>query len=181
MIVSPNLMFQQTYGRTRANMGVCPQKRARDFGEAPTPDYEMAPTVARQSQSLKIRRAVGGDNRSMDYVPLKCDQYGSHAEGSSVFNAPAPYAYQLNVPAPVVSKHDASEFYIETFPSIAPPLMLKRGLRPEPRPIKFDNVAEPANDNMTRIKGGDGDVGRIVGKTTTFDVGLRELRRLHGV
>jgi hypothetical protein len=168
-------------GRTFANRDIAPQRRVRDFGEAETPEFMMADTTARQSQSLKIRR-YGNDclNNSLSYVPLKMNQENSHAIGASLFNAPIhDDVAQLKVPAPMVRSMDAKDMYAETDVRIPPPLSLQRGIRPEQRMMKFDLVSEAA-PAMNRPNYQGMGASRYQMPKVTYDVGAEELRRLYG-
>ena len=168
-------------GRTFANRDIAPQRRVRDFGEEEIADFMMAETTARQSQSLKIRK-YGNDclNQSLSYVPLKCDQEFSHAIGASLFNAPIhDDVAQLKVPVPFVRSMDAKDMYAETDVRVPPPLSLERGIRPEPRMLKMDRVAENAPAMMRPAFQGMGE-SRYKMPTVSYDVGNAELRRLYG-
>ena len=180
-IVSAKIDMYRGGGRTFMNRDIAPQRRARDFGEAEVPEFMMAETTNAQSQSLKIRRDGNtSTNHSLSYVPLKCDQYGSHAVGASLFNAPVHEdVAQLKIPQEYTRHPDAAEMYAETEIGIAPPMFLKRGIRPEPRYIKFSQVAEPAEKMFKPEYAGAGASNYSMPKVS-YDVGNAELLRLYG-
>jgi hypothetical protein len=169
-------------GRTYANRDLAVQKRARDIGEPECPEFMMAETLPLQSQSKKImRQGNPRANESLNYIPLKCDQENSHAMGASLFNAPVhgPVA-QLDVVKQIArTGGDAREMYLETDVKMPPPLLLKRGIRPEPRFMKFDAVSVNAPE-MTRPKYPDMGSSHYKYPTASYDVGAAELKRLSG-
>lgn len=168
--------------RTFANRDIAVQKRARDFDEPPCPEFMMAETTARQSQSLKIRKHGNPlTNESLSYVPLKCDQLGSQPIGASLFNAPisGPVA-QLKVPAPFVRDMDVRDLYAETEVRAPPPMLLKMGIRPDARFLKIDPTSEPA-DNMFKPQYANAGSSQYKMPTISYDVGNAELRRLYGL
>lgn len=180
-IVSAKIDSYMGGRRTFANRDVAVQKQARDFGEEECPDFMMAETTARQSQSLKIRRH-GNDclNQSLSYVPLKCDQQNSHAMGASLFNAAIsePVA-QLDIPQEYSRHLDVRDMYAETDVRIPPPLSLQRGIRPEPRMVKIDNIALNAAP-MNRPNYPGMGASRYQMPKVSYDVGAEELKRLYG-
>ena len=180
-IVSRKIDNYTIGGRSFANRDIAVQKRARDFGEAEVPDFEMAETTARQSQSFKImKHGNPRANESLGFVPLKSSQECSHEVGASLFNAPiSEDVAQLKVPAPIVRSMDAKDMYAETDVRIPPPLSLKRGIRPEQRMMKFDLVSENAAP-MTRPGYEGMGASRYVAPKVSYDVGAQELRRLYG-
>jgi len=173
--------FVDTGRRTFMNRDIAVQKRARDFGEAVTPDFEMAETTARQSQSFKImKHGNPRANESLNYIPLKCDQENSHAIGASLFNAPVhtPVA-QLAIPQEYARHLDVREMYAETDVRIPPPLSLKRGIRPETRFMKIDPISVNA-PTMNRPDYPDMGASRYKFPKVSYDVGQAELLRLYG-
>ena len=180
-IVSRKIDMIRGGQRTFANRDIAPQRRVRDFGEAETPEFMMAETTNAQSQSLKISRHGNTcSNQSLSYVPLKMNQEFSHAIGASLFNAPVHEdVAQLKVPVPFVRTMDAKDMYAETDVKMPPPLSLERGIRPEPRLIKMDRVAENA-PMMTRPAYQGMGESRYKMPTVSYDVGNAELLRLYG-
>jgi hypothetical protein len=180
-IVSAKIDFYRGGQRTFANRDLAVQKRARDFGEEPCPDFEMAETTARQSQSLKIRRHGNQTtNQPLSYVPLKCNQEFSHVEGASLFNAPVhgPVA-QLKIPQEYARHLDVRDMYAETEVNAPPPLLLKRGIRPEARFLKIDRISEPTDILFKPNYEGAG-ASHYNFPKVSYDVGNAELRRLFG-
>ena len=169
-------------GRTFANRDIAVQKRARDIDEAECPEFMMAETLPLQSQSKKIM--LPGNprtNESLSYVPLKCNQEFSHAEGASLFNAPIsqPVA-QLEVEKQIArTGGDAREMYLETDVKLPPPLMIKKGIRPEPRFLKFDDLALNSGASFRPDYPGMGQSNYKFPKAS-YDVGAAELKRLYG-
>jgi hypothetical protein len=168
--------------RTFANRDVAVQKRARDFDEEPVPEFMMAETTARQSQSLKIRKHGNPlTNESLSYVPLKCDQQCSHEMGASLFNAPVSGPIpQLKVPLPFVRDMNVRDLYAETEVRAPPPLLLKMGIRPDARFLKIDPTSEPSED-MFKPEYANAGSSRYQMPTVSYDVGNAELRRLYGL
>ena len=61
-----------------------------DNGDAKPPEFEMAATIGGYTTQTArdICRPAETNPPKLNYVPLKCDQVGSHALGAALFNAP---------------------------------------------------------------------------------------------
>ena len=168
-------------GRTYANREIAPNRQSRDYGETPCPEFMMAETLPLQSQSKKIR--LPGNprtNQSLSYVPLKSDQEGTRAEGASLFHAPVSHDIsKLAVPQDYARHLDVREMYKETDVRLPPPLNLKRGIRPEPRAMKMDDISENAPP-MNRADYDGMGVSRYTMPKVQYSVGENELKRLYG-
>lgn len=177
-IVSAKIAFQTPFGRTYVNRDVAVQRDPYDIGEPECPPFLMAETLPLQSQSLKIRRASDGPaNQPLSYVPLKCDQEGSHAEGASLFNASVhgPIA-QLDVPVVPVTNADPRGYYREITPGNNTDLLLKKGIRPGYKLLKLSALLEPSADlYRTNEPLKTGNPFAMAHKS--YDVGADELRK----
>jgi len=122
------------------------------LGEKEPPPYSVNPrgeTVEHWMRSF-TRRPIDSLNTTTHGtdVPLKCDQYGSHAHGASLFDADVPtHTEALKIEDPTVGIYPDHHYgFVDEFvPASIHYDNLMQGLRPDPRFIILNQpVSEPA-------------------------------------
>lgn len=152
-----------------------PQRDANDG--MPEPTWSMPEVLPVFNQSKKIM--MPGNTRAntpLPYVPLKCDQENSHAEGASLFNAPeAEYMARLDVPEDMPQMSENSLLF-SVFPKFNVDVDFEAGIRAGKRMMKLDTVNEPTRNlfrpsvKYTR--------GVYVQPSITYDIGNAELKAM---
>jgi hypothetical protein len=114
-------------------------------------------------------------NRGPGFVPLKCDQLGSHA-GAMLFFAPPPPDFQpLNVPKDVVTTYGSPDGFEEVNVQFTEPLDYQAGIRPSVRRLNDSSVVAPVAPLGFRTPGIN---ERRTFQQTTYDVGKIEQQRM---
>ena len=174
MIVSPQIgvINAQPTRRRRRGIAVGRSVPGSDVVSAqPTqkPNFNVSKWIAKP---FITEPYLQGNER----VPLKSNQYGSHAEGAALFDAPiylvpAP----LDVPKDAVIHYGMEDMFEDANILFEEPLDYKAGIRPSIRRLKETTIYEPVAPFPNRPGG---IVAQQKIQKTTYDVGKLSLEIL---
>jgi len=167
-------------------------RRGRNFKAVyrTVPGSDVVSAPAPQKPTFNISKGIAkkfiadphSDKLKYGFVPLKCDQFGTHEEGVALFNAPV-YLVEASLDVPKEKESGFAKAIGDIYEDIDVPfttgLDYKAGIRPShvQRLLKADKVAEPVNPFPDR-PGGVG--ARPTFQKTTYDVGKLSLEMLRG-
>lgn len=147
MIVSSRIdSFNALRGAKHVKIAV--QRNKNDSGEPEPADYQLPYQVPCFTQAHTKYHPVGTTaNRALPDVPLKCDQYGSHAVGAALLNAPnPPWTAPLDIESEMPKLEKSHIIHPASFGADirrVPHFPYEEGIRGGNIPIKFDTVSEP--------------------------------------